>query len=189
MSRINLIARARARLTGLPRRWLLGASAAACSAALVPVAAVAATASPAGASTPACATSGLVVWLDTNGDGFAGGTGFKLHLTNESGHACSLFGFPGVSAVSLAGHQLGRAATRDGLGPERQVRLANNATATATVLIHEVGAFSTARCHPVTAAGLRVFPPGQRKAKVAPFPFRACSRSGPVYLMIGPVHK
>jgi hypothetical protein len=44
--------------------------------------------------------------------------------------------------------------------------------------------FSAASCHQVTAAGLRVFPPNQRASKVIPFPFRACSRAGPVYLSV-----
>jgi hypothetical protein len=51
-----------------------------------------------------CSTSGLVVWLDTRGDGAAGSTYFNLKLTNPSGHVCTLTGYPGVSAVDLAGH-------------------------------------------------------------------------------------
>jgi hypothetical protein len=37
------------------------------------------------------------------------------------------------------------------------------------------------------AAGLRVYPPDQTKAKIVPFPFLACLRSGPTYLSIAPV--
>jgi hypothetical protein len=41
-----------------------------------------------------------------------------------------------------------------------------------------------AECRPVTAAGLRVYPPNQKGSKVVPFPFRACSRVRPVYLHV-----
>jgi hypothetical protein len=56
-----------------PKR-LVGAAAVACAAALIPVAALAATASPAApaASTPRCATSGLVICLNPQqGGGYA----------------------------------------------------------------------------------------------------------------------
>jgi len=49
--------------------------------------------------------------------------------------------------------------------------------------------FTTSRCQPVTAAGFRVFPPNQTRAKVVPFPFGACSASGPVYMFVRPVTK
>jgi hypothetical protein len=32
-----------------------------------------------------------------------------------------------------------------------------------------------------------VHPPGQTKSRTVPFPFSACSKSGPKYLTIGPV--
>jgi hypothetical protein len=67
------------------------------------------------------------------------------------------------------------------------VTLAKGATKSATLGIVEVLNFPRSACHPVTAAGLRVYPPGQRKSKVVPFPFGACSRSGPNYLNIGAV--
>jgi hypothetical protein len=36
----------------------------------------------------------------------------------------------------------------------------------------------------VTAAGLRVYPPNQTRARLVPFPFGACSRAGPIYLHV-----
>jgi hypothetical protein len=39
----------------------------------------------------------------------------------------------------------------------------------------------------VTAAGLRIYPPGQTQSKRVPFPFAACSKTGPQYLKIYPV--
>jgi hypothetical protein len=140
--------------------------------------------SAAGAATPACVTRSLVVWLDTHGDGTAGSTFFKLHFTNLSSGSCTLTGFPGVSAVNLAGRRLGRPAARDTHTRVRTVTLAPGRTATAVLQIADTGVFTQADCGAVTAAGLRVFPPSRTRSKVVPFPFRACSRAGPTYLHI-----
>ena len=159
-------------------------------AALLAVAALAATAVPTwlssagGASAAArCTTGKLVVWVQNPRGGAAAGSTITLALTNLSGHACSLLGYPGVSAVDLRGHQLGRAASRDPARAPHLVTLANGATATALLQIVDVFNYSNSACHRVTAAGLRVYPPGATAAKVVPFPF-ACSRSGPVYLSV-----
>jgi hypothetical protein len=138
-------------------------------------------------TTPRCTTSGLVIWLNTQGDGTAGSTFYKLRFTNLSGHACTLTGYPGVSGVNLAGHRLGSAAARDHSVAPHTVRLAAGASRTAVLQIVNVGNFSASSCRPVTAAGLRVFPPNATRSKVVPFPFRACSRSGPIYLRVRPV--
>jgi hypothetical protein len=143
----------------------------------------AATAARTGSATP-CRTAGLVVWLDTQGNGAAGSVYYQLKLTNLSGHACSLFGYPGVSAVDLRGRQLGSAASRNPAHHSQHVTLANGATATATLQIVEAGNFPASTCHAVTAAGLRVYPPNQTAATVVPFPFRACSHAGPAFLSV-----
>jgi Protein of unknown function (DUF4232) len=186
--------------TSSPRR-LTGAAAIAFAAALAPAAALAATSSPAApqatASAPRCATSGLVVWLNVPpGNGYAGGAGYDLEFTNQSGHACTLRGHPGVSAVSLSGHQFGRPAgwARPGI---TTVTLANGATATAKLTIEDTASFGS-QCfwraprpgRPgilPTAAGLRVYPPNQTAAKVIPYPLQACAHNGPVWMDAGPV--
>jgi hypothetical protein len=170
-------------LPAFSSRRLIGTAALACTAALASVAALAVTASsaPAGAgaaSTPRCATSGLVTWLNNEENGTAGSFYYTLVLTNLSGHTCTLVGYPGVSAVNLVGHRLGSAALHDASQKPRVVTLASGAGATAVLRIVDVGDFSAAGCRPVTAAGLRVHPPGQTTSKVVPFPFQACSRSG-----------
>lgn len=137
-------------------------------------------------ATSACATSGLDVWLDTQGDGTAGTTYYNLEFTNLSGTSCTLYGYPGVSGVTLAGTQLGSAASRNGTTPHT-VTLASGATASATLGIADVGAFPASKCQMTTAAGLRVYPPNQTTSRVAPFPFYACAKSGELYLSIGPV--
>ncbi len=131
----------------------------------------------------ACATAGLVVWAYADhGGGYAGGYAYTIGFTNLSGHACTLRGYPGVSAVSLAGQQLGSPAGRGSRTPAT-VTLASGATATARLDIGDAGAL----CQPVTAAGLRVYPPGQRAAKIVPIPFGACPHAGPVWMGVGPV--
>jgi uncharacterized protein DUF4232 len=144
----------------------------------------------AAASTPRCTTSGLVVWLNTQGDGAAGSTYYKLQLTNLSGNACTVQGFPGVSAVGLADGQVGRPAARNHTGTTRQVRLPNNGTAVAILRIVNVQNFPRSSCRPVVAAALRVYPPNQTGSKLVPFPFPACSRSaGPVFLFVRAVQR
>lgn len=168
-------------------RRLLAAGALACAAALIPGAALAAPgAIQAGrTATPACTTSGLDVWLDTQGSGAAGTTYFNLEFTNLSGGTCTLSGFPGVSATDLNGNQLGSAAVRS--GTPQSVTLANGATAVAVLGIREAALFPPAQCGLVTAAGLRVYPPNQTQSRRVPFPFPACSKTGPQYLEIMPI--
>jgi uncharacterized protein DUF4232 len=134
-----------------------------------------------------CASSQLVVWLDTEGDGAAGSVYYHLEFTNLSAHACTLGGFAGVSAVSLAARQIGAAAGRSGTSPARVVTLASGATASAVLQISQAANYPAATCRAVTAAGLRVYPPNRTSAKIVPFPFRACSRTGPVVLHVGAV--
>ena len=175
--------------TNAARRFLL-AGALAAAATLVPAAAMAAPGAAAhtGLTTPACATSGLDVWLNTQGQGAAGTIFYKLNFTNLSGGTCTLFGYPGVSGTNLVGTQLGSPAVREIVTPHT-VTLANGATAFAQVGIVQPGLFPPSKCGPVTAAGLRVFPPNQTKSERVPFPFAACAKTGPLYLRVTPVQK
>ena len=171
-------------------RRILAAAAVACAAALAPAAALASPGPQAGAApaatTPPCATSGLDVWLNTQGSGASGKTFYFLEFTNLSGRSCHLFGYPGVSGVTLSGTQIGRPAARYSNNPHT-VTLANGATTHALVGVVNAGVIPPAQCHPVTASGLRVYPPNQTQSRVVPYPFPACSTSGPIYLLAGPV--
>src|SRR5260370_2490184 len=94
------------RITAARRLFL--AVAFACTAALVPAAALAAPGAIAHTghvATPACATSGLDVWLDTQGSGAAGTIYYHLKFTNLSGTACTLFGYPRASGTDPNGPQ------------------------------------------------------------------------------------
>ncbi len=182
------------KLTTRAVRRIAASAAAASAVLLLPGLALAAPGSPAAPAAPAaravpraCETPGLVIWINTNGSGTAGSTFYHLEFTNLSGHRCTLNGFPFVRAIDLHRHRLGsRAAfTRTA----HSVTIGRGKTATAVLQIVDAGNFPASVCHPVTAAGLRVFPPNQTRSKLIPFPFRACSRTGPVYLIVRPVRK
>ncbi|HEY2635850.1 MAG TPA: DUF4232 domain-containing protein, partial [Solirubrobacteraceae bacterium] len=85
--------------------------------------------------------------------------------------------------------QLGKAAGRDHARKVKTITLTKGSTANALLQIVNVGNFSKSACRPVNAAGLRVFAPNAARAKTVPFPFRACSRRGPVYLSVQAVAK
>lgn len=133
---------------------------------------------PVTAGVPSCQTGGLVVWLDTQSNGAAGSTFYNLEFTNLSGHTCTLRGYPGVSAIGLRGHKIGNAATRNTAHRTKTITLKNVGTAITVLRIVEAGNFSPSVCGPVTAAGLRVYPPNQSASKTVPFPFPACSKTG-----------
>jgi hypothetical protein len=159
-------------LSSSPRlRWVLTVAAAAAGAA-----ALIATSGPAAAAgAPGCQTGGLVIWLNTNGNGTAGSIFYTMHFTNLSGRRCTLRGYPGVSAINLRGQQLGRPASRDTRRRVRTVSIPNLGTANTVLRIVDNGAI--ANCGgAVRAAGLRVFPPNGRTSKTIPFPFPACRR-------------
>jgi hypothetical protein len=109
-------------------------------------------------------------------------------FTNLSGHKCTLNGFPFINAVSLNGSLLGHRAAVTHVTPH-QVTLDRGQTVTAVLQIVNVLDIPSSQCKPVTAAGLRVFPPNQTRAKIVPFPFRACSAAGPVFMFVRPVTK
>jgi hypothetical protein len=192
---------------GTSAAWRLAAAIGGCCAILLPGSALAAPAAPARpaprvtaprvtaqyrttarVTAPACETPGLVIWLDTSGDGAAGSVFYDLEFTNLSAHACTLNGFPFINAVSLTGSRLGRRAAFEQAVPHA-VTLGVGQTVKAVLQIVDVGNLPPSQCKPVDAAGLRVFPPNQTRAKAVPFPFGACSASGPVYLRVAPVTK
>ena len=124
-------------------------------------------------------------WLGIPGDGYAGGVHYQLELSNTSGHACTLYGYPGVSALAPGGHQLGHAAGRGPALASLWVTLGRGATAHVLLQITDVANFPPASCGQTTAVALRVYPPGATRSLEIPFTFQACSQSGPVYLHVG----
>ena len=177
---------------GRAARRLASTAVLASAAALIPVASLAATGSPARPprrATPSCSTAGLVAWISYQ-QGAAGTFYYALNFTNLSGHACTLRGHPGVSAVGLSSAQVGARARwgNPGNAKLRTVKLGNGATASAVLAITDVGVFPAKTCRQVMAAGLRVYPPGQSASKAIPYPFSACSTRQP-FMTAGLVQK
>ena len=154
-----------------------------------------ATSSPGGArasaaSAPACTAFGLGVWVAVGqGNGAAGTIYYPLEFTNLSGHTCSLFGYPGVSAIDVHGNQLGSPANWEGTTSPRIVILAAGATAHTMLAYHDVAVTTEPGCDPVNSAVLlKVYPPGQHSSTYAAYDFESCSRPGVHYLsIVGPI--
>jgi Protein of unknown function (DUF4232) len=144
------------------------------------------TASTAAASIPKCTASDLGAWVAVDqGNGAAGTIYYPLEFTNLSGHTCSLFGFPGVSAIDRLGRQLGSPANWIHTTAPRAVTLAPGATAHTMLAYHDAAVTTEPGCDPVySAVFLRIYPPDQYSATLAAFDFEVCSHTGPVYMTI-----
>jgi hypothetical protein len=143
----------------------------------------------ASAPAPACTAADLGVWFAvTQGNGAAGTIYYPLEFTNLSGHACTLYGFPGVSVLGRSGGQLGSPANWDHTIARHLVTLDAGATAHAVLAWHDVAVYTESGCDPVSSASeLRVYPPNQYSATDAAFNLESCAHAGPIYLTVGPV--
>lgn len=126
---------------------------------------------------PRCALSRLDVSIVSTRAAHA------LEFTNTSGIACTLSGYPQVSAYVTGGAQVGNAAALDTSVIARRIVLAPGASAHAAV----VDSASVGRCRVVAASGLRIVAPGQTVPRYVAHAVRACSasgRTGPVFLRV-----
>jgi Protein of unknown function (DUF4232) len=162
---------------------------AACAAVLVAAgigtAASAATSAHAGAGViPKCTASDLGVWVAASqGNGTAGSIYYPLQFTNLSSGTCYLYGHPGVSAVTVDGHQLGQPA-RWNPGTPSIVNVAPGATAHA--MLQYIVVQVSPECHQVNAAELKIYPPDQTSSTNAFWDLASCT-TGPVYLAVGEI--
>ena len=148
------------------------------------------TARTSAASVPACTAFGLGAWLAVGqGSAAAGTIYYPLEFTNLSGHTCSLFGFPGVSAINDHGSQLGSPANWERTSAPQTVILTPGATAHTTLAYHDAAVTTEPGCNPVNSAVLlMVYPPGQHVAAPAEYDGLSCSRAGVFYLsIVGPI--
>jgi hypothetical protein len=144
-----------------------------------------------------CATSGLQAWLGLGATGSTGATGatgetgirpaqgtyYTLEFTNVSDRACSLFGYPEVSAYldsPKARGPIGSAAARDTSVRPKPVMLAPGATAHAELRV----TVQPASCAKVTAEELRVALPRQDRPAIVPVHITVCSQKGQVSLSV-----
>jgi hypothetical protein len=138
-----------------------------------------------------CATSGLEAWLglgaaDGGGPGVhpASGTYYTLEFTNVSDRACSLYGYPEVSAYrdslvtgGQTGGQIGGAAIRDTSVRPRPVMLAPGATAHAVLRVIVTAGSQQTGCAQVNAEELRVTLPRQARPSIVPAHIPVCAKS------------
>ena len=166
-------------------RQLTGIAAIACSAALIPAAALAAASSPAapGAATqtavalPHCAAGTVshpqtFVWLAMPGDGYTGGVVYSLEFSNVSHSACTLQGTPKIVAIRSNGQQAGSAV---GGGSTGQL-ITLQPRETAHVILNVLAPNSCA--HPVNAT-LYAYPPGQAQRQSTGITQEVCPIGAP----------
>lgn len=135
----------------------------------------------ASAGVTGCASHALKVKVDTaQGGAAAGSTYVPIDFTNIGSSTCTLFGYPGVSAVSSpSGGQLGRAATRNAAAAAALVTLVPGGVAHATIQVAAARDYSPSQCSPVTAHYLRIYPPNQFTAIYARYTVLVCSAKLP----------
>lgn len=178
------------KLTGKAGRRTVAAAAIASAAILLPGLALASSAgtaapktavAPKAAAVQSCSRSQLTSWLGFPGDATAGSTYYQLEISNISGHSCTLFGYPGVSAIR-GGHQVGSAAARTPSHPATLLTLAPGSTVHVILQIADVSTISA--CKPTQASALRVFAPGDFSSMQVPYTFAACAKRGPRFLHV-----
>ena len=154
--------------------------------AMVPVASCGGSQTVAHATPGPCATSDLQVALGRRIDHFTGHVARSLEFTNRSGTACALAGYPAVWFVTApGGRQVGAAASRNP-GPVRRVMLAPGGRAQAMLVLLDLPYFGP-RCPLRPVWGLRVAPPGRRRARYIALPGRECAGHRPTFMWVGPV--
>jgi hypothetical protein len=138
-----------------------------------------------GSPVTGCATSALKVSLGPP-NAAAGTTFYPLKFVNTSKTSCTLTGYPGVSAVTSSGKQIGNSASRSG-AKFRTVTVAPGKQQSASVGIVDTGNFSASSCKPVTAAGLRIIPPNQSQSVTIKKKFSTCSSTASTSLQVRPI--
>ncbi|MFF2650066.1 DUF4232 domain-containing protein [Streptomyces sp. NPDC058045] len=114
---------------------------------------------------PVCRTEELTITLGRT-DGAAGSLYRQLRVRNDADKPCTLYGFPGVSLVDSAGHQLGKPADRAGSQAAGRVVMKPNQREQVTLRSLTAAVQTTPGCHRAKAAGFRVYPPGERASAV-----------------------
>jgi hypothetical protein len=117
--------------------------------------------SPTPDTTPMCAASQLTASLGS-GDAGAGNLYRYLVLTNHSGTACHVAGYPGLSMLDANGKQIGQPATRQ---PMTYAAVVLKPGASASDTIHTANQQGTCLAASVR---LKLYPPGSRQSLTFP---------------------
>ncbi len=135
------------------------------------------TSAPAPSGPPPCATSALRVSVAASQGAAAGSSYYPIVLTNVSGAACTLYGYPGVSFVTgVGGSQIGMPATENPAHPRQLITLAPGQAGHAELQVVNAENYPPANCGPVTAHWLKVYPPNQTAPLYAGFAAQACTK-------------
>ena len=139
-------------------------------------------AASAAAAAPACSTANLAVWVNlSEGSAAAGTDSFPLDFTNLGSKACTLYGYPGVSATNFSGNQLGRAAAHNTIFKAKTVTIPAGGTAHAYLFWVNVENFTPSGCELGTASLLKVYPPNRKSADDTYFSLQVCKSTKPLY--------
>ncbi|MFE1878885.1 DUF4232 domain-containing protein [Streptomyces diastatochromogenes] len=140
---------------------------------------VTSTAAHASAGARTCAVSDLYLSMGRK-EGAAGSLYWTIRFTNTSTTKCALRGYPGVSALDTAHHQIGPAATRT-----------NESYSTVTLApAHSTSAVIRTTNGPIggpclrTGTYLRIYPPASHTAVLVPARWTVCSG----VFQVGPVN-
>lgn len=140
---------------------------------------------PSDQATALCPAASLKGSLDESDGGAAGHIYMKLVVTNTSGAACILDGYPGVS-MEAAGSStpIGAPADRDPAAPSNgPITLTPGQSAAATLRYTQAGNYQN--CQRVQADSILVYPPSATDSLEIGHPLTACSNDDVKLLSIG----
>lgn len=121
-----------------------------------------------------CQSSALKVTLGP-GSAAAGTAFYQIRFTNDSGTACTLYGFPGVSFTGETyAVQVGPAATRNPASHATVVTLGAGAVASAEIAVVDAQNYSPGACGLTTVSGILVYPPNLTTSVGLPFNGYTC---------------
>jgi uncharacterized protein DUF4232 len=130
---------------------------------------------PAPAGQSQCLTTDLRLTVGAS-NGAAGTIYYPLDLTNISGSACTMYGYPGVAFVSSpGGHQVGVPASRRDTPAPALITLAPGETAHSTLAVSNVLIGNNCLRHQVQVHWVQVYPPDQFSALYAPLSRLGCA--------------
>jgi hypothetical protein len=152
----------------------IGATALVLSVTLASTSHSAAAARQTGAATPACGNAhpalpgGAFVWGTLPRNGFAGGVGYTLEISNVGRSACTVRGVPGAAIEQDNRHLVGGELPPSGKGT--LITLKPGATAFFSLVIHEAHALCA---HPVSGHVV-IYLPGARQAQLSLLDAQGC---------------
>jgi uncharacterized protein DUF4232 len=142
-------------------------------------------AAPAAAAAPPPAAPCLSRYLGASagiGQGTPGSSYVVIDFKNLNNYPCTLYGYPGISLASgKPVTQIGQAAIENPATPRQLVTLAPGGVANALLRIVHAAGYPAAKCAPVTAHWLQIFPPNQTVPIYLRFTSTACAK--PVKLL------